>query len=371
MRPLAPLAQALIHTLCCLMPSDFQEDSLQALLGLFLEAQGHPLPPFCPTKSESALSRFLNRYQWPTRKVIRQVRKAAVQAVLSQTTPGRRPRLCVLIDLSTLEKTGQFKQLKDLIRVYNGKRGLHVVMLYLIVGQWRLPWGFRIYRGKGTPSPCQLALKLLRTLPKVFRDRYEVMILGDAGFGSAHFVTTVRKTLGFHAVVGVAKSRKLQDGRQLEQLKTRGQQVYLEDLDFPVYVSWVWLQRQGKRVQRFVISTKAMKAATIIRWGRRRWAIEGFFKTAKHRFGLHRFGQQKLLGVYRWLVLSLVAFLLAHWVHIAAGGGEQPDWLEVAKLATEILLPLLVLSNLATEIERLKPVARAHGIDIEIRSCKI
>jgi hypothetical protein len=31
-------------------------------------------------------------------------------------------------------------------------------------------------------------------------------------------------------------------------------------------------------------------------WGRRRWAIEGFFKTAKHRFGLHRFGQQTLLG---------------------------------------------------------------------------
>ena len=29
-------------------------------------------------------------------------------------------------------------------------------------------------------------------------------------------------------------------------------------------------------------------------WGRRRWQIEGFFKTAKHRFGLHRFGQQTM-----------------------------------------------------------------------------
>ncbi|MBD2345010.1 hypothetical protein [Anabaena subtropica] len=29
--------------------------------------------------------------------------------------------------------------------------------------------------------------------------------------------------------------------------------------------------------------------------------IEGWFKTAKHRFGLHRFGQGTLLGMYRWL----------------------------------------------------------------------
>jgi len=33
-----------------------------------------------------------------------------------------------------------------------------------------------------------------------------------------------------------------------------------------------------------------------------RW---GWFKTAKHRFGLHRFGQCYSLGVYRWLVLFL------------------------------------------------------------------
>ncbi len=39
--------------------------------------------------------------------------------------------------------------------------------------------------------------------------------------------------------------------------------------------------------------------------------LVGWFKTAKHRFGLHRFGQATLLGVYRWLVLSLIAYVLA------------------------------------------------------------
>jgi hypothetical protein len=37
-------AQALISTLKTLMPSIYQQDSLQALLGLFLEGQGMPLP---------------------------------------------------------------------------------------------------------------------------------------------------------------------------------------------------------------------------------------------------------------------------------------------------------------------------------------
>lgn len=38
-------------------------------------------------------------------------------------------------------------------------------------------------------------------------------------------------------------------------------------------------------------------------------ALEGWFKTAKHRFGLHRFGQQTLTGMYRWLLLCLTAYL--------------------------------------------------------------
>ena len=52
-------AQALIQELMILMPTQYQQESLQALLGLFLEGQGVPLPEHCKTKSASALSRFL------------------------------------------------------------------------------------------------------------------------------------------------------------------------------------------------------------------------------------------------------------------------------------------------------------------------
>lgn len=72
-------AQALVQELITLMPTPYQQASLQALLGLFLESTGSPLPDYCQVKSASALSRFLNHYQWSTRKVIKAVRSTALQ----------------------------------------------------------------------------------------------------------------------------------------------------------------------------------------------------------------------------------------------------------------------------------------------------
>jgi hypothetical protein len=199
------------------MPSVYQQNSLQALLGLFLEGEGIPLPEHCETKSASALSWFLNKYNWATRQVITTVRQAILQQILSQPRVGRRPTLQVIIDLTTLEKTGKFKEFKDLIRVYNGKRGLHVVMLYVVVGQWRVPWAIQVYRGKNTPSPAQLGLRLLRRLPKILIQHFEVLILADTAFGSNEFLAQVRR-LKHHALVGVSCDRKLEDGRNLRQL---------------------------------------------------------------------------------------------------------------------------------------------------------
>jgi hypothetical protein len=67
-------AQNLVYTLLSLMPSVYQKENLSSMLGLFLEAQGHPLPQHSKSKSPSALSRFLNVYNWSTRGVIRTAR---------------------------------------------------------------------------------------------------------------------------------------------------------------------------------------------------------------------------------------------------------------------------------------------------------
>ena len=180
-------AHLLVYSLLGLMPSLYQKASLEAQLGLFLEAQGHPLPQHTQLKSASSLSRFLNQYVWSTLSVIRTTRKAVLQQIETHLPPLS-STLYLLIDLTTLPKTGKFRALSTAVaspaepdnlsdsadagesdpwvRVLNGKRGLHVVMLYLVIGQWRVPWSFKIWRGKGHPSPNQLACKLLATVPR-------------------------------------------------------------------------------------------------------------------------------------------------------------------------------------------------------------
>lgn len=364
-------AQELVYTLESFMPSAYQRENLTAMLGLFLEARGYPLPQHSQTKSASALSRFLNTYDWPTRKIIRTTRQHIIRAILSSCPKGRRPQLQVILDLTTLEKCGKFKSFDNLIRFYNRKRGLHVVVMYLVIGQWRIPWSFRVWRGKGTTSPAQLGLKLLKNLPKSLTKRFQVMVLADTAFGSADFIGGVR-SLKCHAVTGLLSSRRLTDGRRLRCLHKRGQQIQLQGFNFPVWVSWFYLKRHdGKLEKRFVLSTRPLKASTITWWGKRRWQIEGWFKTAKHRFGLHRFGQGTLLGVYRWLVLSFLSFVLAHWAYLSTNTQNLPDWGQAAHTALEFLFPQIVMSSFLLHLQEIIPLARSCGFDILISRCKI
>ncbi|MEP0915081.1 transposase [Leptolyngbya sp. GB1-A1] len=362
-------AQAIVYTLLGLMPTAYQRDSLQALLGLFLEAQGHPLPEHSAIKSAAALSQFLNHYDWSTRGVIRSVRQQIVQELLRTRHRGRRPWLRVIVDLTTLEKCGKFKAFADLILVLQGKRGLHLVVLYLVVGSFRVLWGFRVWRGKGAPSAAQLAVRLIDTLPSTLVQAYRVVVLADTAFGSVEFLKAMRKRR-YPVIAGVRCDRKLSDGRSVCNLVTKGQQVRLEGLDFPVTISWLYLKREGQWEKRFVLSTRPLKASTILWWGRKRWSIEGFFKTAKHRFGLHRFGQQTLKGVYRWFVLCLVTFVLAHWVYLSAGSSTLPDWGASATLAMKLLLPEVVICLLLVYLEQARPLFQSLGLDLQLVEVK-
>jgi hypothetical protein len=358
-------AQTLVYSLLNLMPTAYQRDNLQAMLGLFLQAKGKPLPEYSQVKSPSALSRFLNENRWSTRRVIRTVRHQMLSRLMSYTAKGRRPWLQVIVDLTTLDKCGKFKNFQHLIHVLNGKRGLHLVVLYLVVGEFRTPWGFRVWRGKDTPSPAQLALRLIDTLPHQLTQAFRVIVLADTGFGSVDFLKGVRKRR-YAAIVGVRYDRKLTDGRQVRELCKRGQQVHLDGLSFPVTLSWLYLKRDGKLEKRFVLSTRPLKGSTITWWGKRRWAIEGFFKTSKHRFGLHRFGQGTLLGVYRWLVLSLIAFTLAHWAYLSTNQSQLPDWGACSHLALQTLLPTVVVSLFLLEVERTRPLLKSFGLELQL-----
>ena len=110
-----------------------------------------------------------------------------------------------------------------------------------------------------------------------------------------------------------------------------------------------------------------MKSSIFKWWGKRRWQIGGFFTTAKRRFGLHKFAQKTQKGLYRWLILSLIAFLLAHWLYLSPGSSAPPDWGKAAQLAFEVLLPQLVATRLLFEIIDKHPLL----FEVRIFWCKM
>jgi hypothetical protein len=166
MKTLRTHAQKLVYDLLDLMPSNHQRASLKTMLALFLEARGAALPEHAERKSPSALSRFLNLYGWPTRAVVRTMRREVSEMMLERRKAGRRPIfLRAILDLTPLEKSGQFEGLGGLVRVLNKKWGLQLVVLYLELDGWRIPWGFRVWRGKGSASPGELALKKIGFAP--------------------------------------------------------------------------------------------------------------------------------------------------------------------------------------------------------------
>ena len=280
---------------------------------------------------------------------------------------GRRPHLQVILDLTTLEKTGKFKAFSSAVGWYNRKRGLHLVVMYLVVGPYRIPWNFRLYRGKGNPSPAKLALHLLSSLPKSLKSRYQLMVLADAGFGSKAFFQGLRR-LKLDGLVGVTCNRRLTDGRLIKHLYHAGQQVFLEGLAFPLTMGYYFFKGEdGRYHKRYVLSTRRLKASTLQWWGRRRWQIETFFKVIKHRFGLHRFGQCTKMGVYRWLLLVLLAFVLALWSHLARPT-EQLNWAQAAELAVRLLMPQVVITSLLKELDRWRDEAHLLSIPIPAAS---
>jgi hypothetical protein len=179
------------------------------------------------------------------------------------------------------------------------------------------------------------------------------------------------KKLRYQAIVGIPKNRLMDNGRAIRTITKKGQQVQLTGLDGLVTASWFYLQRNGKLEQRFVISTRVLKGSTITWWGRRRWAIEGFFKTAKYQFGLASFGQQTLLGVYRWLILSLISFVLTHWVYLSSSCANLPDWKEATLLTLELLVPKTAVSLLLIEIESKRELLASQGLAVELVSIQI
>ena len=360
------------------MPTVHQKRTFRAILFSFLNPHRSALPEHNPLRSSSSISRFLNHYHWPTRLLVRLSRKLLLDWLLMASRRGRNPYLKVIIDLTCLEKRGRFLGLGSWGGAMNGKVGLQLVTVYLELGRLRLPWDIRIWNGKGSASPMTLALRMLASLPSTLTDRCHVIVLADAWFASNAFIEGVHAR-GFQAILGIREDRRTVEDKPLTRLKRRGSKVMLKGLKIPVWVSWFYLRfENGDREKRFVISTAPMAGSKLVRLGRYRWKIEAFFKTIKHTFALAKCAQSTRLGMVRYLLLSLLAFILAFAAQPVPPPGDVLAWSQMAQQAALVCLPVLLVLVLLVEIERRRSLLERLGMSVRIHrfqplehNCKI
>ena len=331
----------------------YQRDNVQALLAAQL-SQGSKALYQNQWKSASALSRFLTQSRWQMGPLILMIQAYLLTQLLKLHGRGRLPDLHVMVDLTSIEKTGKCKAFQHWLHYYHECYGLHLVVLYLCCGQSRIPWSVAIFRGKGTTSPTQLAIRLIRQLPISLRRHYFVYVLADGGFASAAFLRAIRE-MGLCALVGVGCDRQIRDGRELRHLHGRGQQVYLKNFEAPVWISWCYQQQpNGTYRKRYVLCTRPLSASSMTRLGALRWRIEAYFKTMKQRFAANRFTFRRLRAVLRWFFICWVSFLLSHWVALAQETTIPLDWREAAHTAAETFFCSLLLDWHQRVIIRLK-----------------
>ena len=80
----------------------------------------------------------------------------------------------------------------------------------------------------------------------------------------------------------------------------------------------------------------------------------------KSRFGLDQFGQRTALGAMRFLLLALLALVLAYWTALeSAVDLIELDW---GRAARDDLVPEGVARGALRELERLKPILESRGV---------
>ena len=69
--------------------------------------------------------------------------------------------------------------------------------------------------------------------------------------------------------------------------------------------------------------------------------------------------------MYRWWLLAVVGYLLAHWQFLASGEATL-DWQAAAQTARRQLFPQEVLACFLKEVEQVRPILASLGRTINI-----
>jgi hypothetical protein len=357
-QPLWERARILTDRLLAVPPTAYQQRSLGAAFSLFLNPDVKMALHRAELVSASALSRFFNEYDWDTTACWTLLRDAQWDLLLQAAKRKHHPCLRLSVDLTSVPKTG--RQL-PFVRVYNEVHGIHLVILFAHYGTLKFPVGYRVYRGKGTPTPVTLARDLLRTVPHTIRTRFRVRVLADSGFEAAAFLDEVR-TLGFEFVVGVRSTRRT-DHPGVVTVADCPHGGYVELQNWPHDTLTLGRVQRGQRVFH-AVSSELMEGDEVISEGAKRWQIESFFKESKHQFGLNRFALRTARGLDRWLLLIFVA-----WTLTLLGAQPGQTLASSARRALLALQPELYLNHLLHFFTKNAEFLGQHGYSLSYARC--
>lgn len=301
-------SHSLLKTLEELLWNHREVRIFRAIVALFLDCKLRTTLQNIRGLSASTASRFLSCEHVPDEVYWAELNRWQLKQCYRLPRRGRRGDVVLKLDLTCIEKTG--KQI-PFARVFNRCYGIQLVVLHACVEGLSFPLGYRVYQGKGKATVVDLALELLAAFPTSLWSSRTV-VLADAGFGSTEFIQGCQ-ALGFkRLLVGMRCNRQLADGRQLTELKQRGEQVALHDLpEQPLWLSWCDVKREEGKKRFYVAATFAAGGAYLARRYRQRWLIESFFKSVKHDFGLKEARLRTQTGIRLWIFFACLAYSFA------------------------------------------------------------
>jgi len=77
---------------------------------------------------------------------------------------------------------------------------------------------------------------------------------------------------------------------------------------------------------------------------------------------LDQFGQRTALGAMRFLLLALLAFVLAYWTALGSDLQMELDWGRAARVSRGDLVPEVVARGALRELRRLKPIFESREV---------
>jgi len=280
----------------------------------------------------SSLKRFMTHSRWDETKVVAELQQAVLEAVAHQ--PAGTPIQLVIDDTATV-KHGP--HMEGIGRHYcNGqiRWGHCKVTLYVICGEVKVPWDFRVFvpekvaeaQGLVYASKLALAQEMLAGFPTL--SERKVCVLFDSFYTSRALMKYVCLEREWDLVARMEshrtahyRNRKL-SGKELaaERSASWWQPLGVDDFEGGGLKVTLWHGIRGQlvmtrhdgegleKVHYLVTNRRDLSASQVVGLYRQRWYIETYHRDAKQLLGLAHYQRRPLRGLRRHFMLVDLAY---------------------------------------------------------------